>query len=96
MTSTKACGCVVEESSKNHRDFFSVIFVPHGDLEHHPQSGVEGLRGKVSRPKFKPLFLILLQFVCLLESWPKNLLLTDFPWSAVLKCSHSLLSFFTE
>lgn len=39
-----------------------------------------------------PFFLILPQFVRLLESWPKKiLLLTDFPWSAALKCSHSLL-----
>lgn len=56
---------MVEESSQNH--FFSVIFVPHPDLKHHPRDGVEGLR-KAPRPKFTSLFLILPQFVPLLES----------------------------
>lgn len=36
----------MEESFKNHRDFFSVIFVRHPDLEHQPNEGVEGLRGE--------------------------------------------------
>lgn len=30
----------------NHRDFFSVIFVRHPDLEHQSNEGVEGLRGE--------------------------------------------------
>jgi hypothetical protein len=46
-----------------------VIFVLHPDLEHHPEDGVEDLRGNVPKPKFMPLFLLILpQFVCLLES----------------------------
>lgn len=63
---------MVEDSSKNHRDFFSVIFVHYLDLKHHPRNGVEGLRRKAPRPKFMSFFLILSQFVCLLESGPQK------------------------
>lgn len=48
---------MAEESSKNHRDFFSMIFVLHPDLKYHSKDGVEGLR-KAPRPKFMPFFLI--------------------------------------
>lgn len=61
---------VVEDSFKNHRNFFSVIFVPYPDLEHQPNDGVGSLRGKAPRPKFIDFLLIVPQFVRLLVSWP--------------------------
>lgn len=83
----KYSGYVIEDSSENQRDFFYVIFVANPDFEHHPKDGVEGQRGKAPKPKFIPCFLTLLQFVFLLESWPKKiLLLPDFLWSAALRC----------
>lgn len=68
----KYVGYVVEKSSQNRRDFFSVISVPHSDLKHHLKDGVEVLRRKAPRPKCMPLFLILPQFAHLLESWPRS------------------------
>lgn len=40
---------MAEESSKNYRDFFSVIFIPHTDLGHHPQDGIEGHKREGSK-----------------------------------------------
>lgn len=37
LQQTDNTGYVAEESSKNHRDFFSVIFVLHPDLKYHPR-----------------------------------------------------------
>lgn len=43
---------MVEKSSESRRDFFFVVFVPHSDLEHHPEEGAEALRRKAARPRF--------------------------------------------
>lgn len=81
---------MVKESSK-HRDSF--LWFLSATRPWTPSWGRSwGPKGRAP----KPLFFVLPQFVCLLESWPKILLFTDLPWLAVLKCSHSLLSFLME
>lgn len=72
---------MAEESSKNYRDFFSVIFIPHTDLGHHPQDGIEGHKREGSKTQI----YVSSFFVCLKVGQKKKiLLLTNFWWSATL------------
>lgn len=79
---------MAEESSKNYRDFFSVIFIPHTDLGHHPQDGIEGHKREGSKTQI----YVSSFFVCLkVGQKKKNPAAHQLLVVSHSGCSHSLL-----
>lgn len=78
---------MAEESSKNYRDFFSVIFIPHTDLGHHPQDGIEGHKREGSKTQI----YVSSFFVCLKVGQKKNPAAHQLLVVSHSGCSHSLL-----
>lgn len=75
----------------NHRDFFSVIFVRHPDLEHQPNEGVEGLRGE-GRLQDLSLYVASPSSSVCLQVGQIILLLPSIPFSSVSPCGMRVVS----